>query len=502
MTRFLLLFVLAILPASVISQNSDLEIPSEPVKLATLYSIDLDHWNYNQRKVARMPEPVVLYESGDSIYYSMDLGESWTSLKGKGATFAGDSSEMYIVYKEEIKQLSDIKENDTIYEIYDDILIHELGQEESSSMWHYWPDITFQHYSTPLADVDDMGNLHILYGIIDSTESGKPFIRSLNLSSVYSPFREGPIYELNDSTKKDTVLNYAIATNLVDWANEFYLAIAYQLSNDSIYVKYYTHGIDPDVESGWKSAPAFAGQEPSISIGCGDHWLIGIQERAAFPVIQYLDADRNLLSHYFGNHHWKKSTPVARSQWLKQDGPIEYACIDDIVGPLGHSFIFQKEGTLYHAYSQESKNNGIRDIIAHNVVAGSIAYKEFNLDKVDVVWLEEVDGKYEFYYQWFEKFPKVNNHTADDHIEELFSAYPNPFSSHITFRIHADITKATIYSVEGRVLKSFNNVGCSGVCEFTWDGKADNGNQVEGGMYIVQFSNDKDVYTRKIVLVR
>jgi flagellar hook assembly protein FlgD len=56
--------------------------------------------------------------------------------------------------------------------------------------------------------------------------------------------------------------------------------------------------------------------------------------------------------------------------------------------------------------------------------------------------------------------------------------------------------------VKGRVLKSFNNAGCSGECAFTWDGKAENGGQVEEGMYIVQFSNDKNVYTRKIIWMK
>ena len=102
MSRLLLLFALAILPVSVISQDTEYDIPNEPVKLATLDSINLDHWNYNQRKVARMPQPVVMYETGDSIFYTMDLGESWTSLKGKEATFAGGSDDLYIVFKDEL----------------------------------------------------------------------------------------------------------------------------------------------------------------------------------------------------------------------------------------------------------------------------------------------------------------------------------------------------------------------------------------------------------------
>lgn len=503
MNRFLLLFVLAILPLSVISQNTNLDIPSVPVKLATLDSVNLDLWNYNQRKVARMPEPVVMYETGDSIYYSMDLGENWISFKGKEATFAGGSGDLYIVFKDELIMGYDIKENDTIYEIYDDILIHEVGQQGSTSMWRYWPDTSLQYYSTPLADVDHFGNWHILYGILDSTETGKPFIKSLNLSSFLSQdiFGKGPIYEMNDSTNKDTVVNYAIATNLVDFAYDHYLAIAYQLSNDSIYVEYYYQGYDPYTESGWKHGSTFAGQEPSISIGCGNY-STGIQEEAVFPVIQYLDGDRNLHFHYFGDYGWKKTTMKASSPDIEQYGPIEYACIDDVVGPLGHSYIFQKEGTLYHAYSNASKNNGIRDTVAHHVAAGSIAYKEFNLDKVDIVWLEEVDGKYELYYQWFEKFPKINNYTSDQQGDELFTAYPNPFSSRITLRIHQDISRVIIFTVEGRILRSFNNIGCSGVCEFTWDGTAENGEQVEEGMYIVQFFNDKNVYTRKIILMK
>ena len=63
----------------------------------------------------------------------------------------------------------------------------------------------------------------------------------------------------------------------------------------------------------------------------------------------------------------------------------------------------------------------------------------------------------------------------------------------------AEIKKATIYTMEGRILKTFDNVGCSGACEFTWDGQSDNGEKVSEGMYIVQLFNDKEAYYGKII---
>jgi hypothetical protein len=127
---------------------------------------------------------------------------------------------MFIVYKDETLHVYDI-ETDPIFEIHDEIRLHLIGNDFHYSIRHEgWE--TYRQYSRPLADVKGWGFPHVLYGGVDTTETGKSYIKALFLSS-----RPGnPVYEMNDSTKRDTVVNYAIATNLLNWSYERYLAIA------------------------------------------------------------------------------------------------------------------------------------------------------------------------------------------------------------------------------------------------------------------------------------
>lgn len=484
MYRIFLFLVLAILPVSLISQYSKFDYPSEPLKLATLESFNPDTWKYNQRKVARMPGPVVIFESNDTIYCSTDLGITWIKFRGKDASLVGGSYDGYIVYRTEEFTLFEDK---TIVE--SEIMLYNIRTGSKSTLSVPLSDDS-QRYSFPMADMDSFGMLHGIYGITDTTSNGDQYIKSLMYTNFGLTYQ--CLYDLEDPSNLDTVINYAIATNLV-FSGPDCVSIAYQLSNDSIYLRNSIGGRELD------TIHAFQGVEPSISIGCG--WYRGeLIDDYTFVEVMHLDKKRNIRSFGFRVYgfYFKKGVLGQSNEMSLQSSYIESACIDDIVMPFGYSYIFQKEKTLYHAFSWEYPNSGVLDTVAHNVIASSIAYKEFNTEKVDIVWLEEVAGKYVLYYQAFEKVPFFTS-ISEDTGEELISAYPNPFSSRITFRISSDILTVTIYSMEGRVMKTLNNLKDSGTMEYSWDGKTENGIQVSPGTYVVKFSTERDSYFRKII---
>ena len=81
--------------------------------------------------------------------------------------------------------------------------------------------------------------------------------------------------------------------------------------------------------------------------------------------------------------------------------------------------------------------------------------------------------------------------TADPGLRDsLLSAWPNPFSDHVTFSIHAGeqfspSSSLEIYAANGRLVRAFRlQSNGSEALAVTWDGRDDGGNQVSAGGYI------------------
>lgn len=361
-------------------------------KIFTTDSINFKEWNYNQRKIARSPEIEIIAESKNEILYSQNINDPIKIFDGKNATLAVDSnSNTYLVYEDNGIKYS--FRNDPV-NWAPSILISDSSEIGSS----------------PIADCDKEGNVHILYGVKDSSDNGSTHLSSLKYVKVSEGQQQisSIIYDMNEEDNQDTLVNYTIATDLLFKEESVFLV--YQLSNDSIYVLYST-----DYGESWELSLKFSGFNPSLSVGFG-HWPRHhghdpinndqtpiIEDGTIYPVILYMDYDKNLLYRYAQFY-----TTTKNFYWYEEiklhEGPIDYACIDDIIipEPFGYSYIFQKKGTLYHAFTN-FKVSVILDTISYDAIASSIAYKQFDLEKVDIVWYERNMDTYEMYYQEFEK---------------------------------------------------------------------------------------------------
>ncbi len=368
-------------------------------KIFTVDSVNFNEWNYNQRKIVRSPEIEILAESNDAIFYSKNLGDPVKIFDGMNASLAVDSKlNTHIVY-------------------VDDGIRYSFRNDADSWAPSLLIADSNEICSSPIADCDKEGNLHILYGIKDSSHNGSTHLSSLKYAKVLEGEQviSSIIYVMNEEANQDTLVNYTIATDLIFKDKSVFLV--YQLSNDSIYV---LHSIN--LGESWALSAVFPGTNPSLSVGFGkyfgiikydDHFPI-IRDDFIYPVILYLDADSNLLNRYA-----EFNTVSKHFQWneekIIQNGPIEYLCIDDINPPrpdpisftflpFGYSYIFQKNGFLYHAFTNFDESI-IMDTISNNATISSIAYKKFNSEKVDIVWYEKNDDTFEIAYQSFDKIP-------------------------------------------------------------------------------------------------
>jgi hypothetical protein len=352
-------------------------------------SINFKEWNYNQRKIVRTLEIGIVAESNNEILFSYDLNVPLKIFDGKNASLAVDkNSNIHIVYeyngiKYSVKPKSGIWQNSIII-------------SDSS-------EIGF----SPIADCDKDGNVHILYGVKDSCDNGNTYLCSLKYVKVSNDKKQisSIIYDIKDENKGDTLINYTIATDLLFMDKTVFLV--YQLSNDSIYLKYST-----DSGTSWKMSTAFPGINPALSIGFETFYEGSYDpyypNAAIYPVILYKDTVGNLINRYAEfysdqeDFYWENSDRI-------YDGPIDYLCIDDVipwnpVKPFGYSNIFQKDSILYHAFSDFNENY-IMDTLTNNAIVSSIAYKQFDSEKVDIIWYEKNGDLYEMFYQWFEKVP-------------------------------------------------------------------------------------------------
>ena len=210
-----------------------------------------------------------------------------------------------------------------------------------------------------------------------------------------------------------------------------------------------------------------------------------------------MDLDNNLLHRYAQFITKDKSF----NWWLVkklQDGPIDFACIDDIINPhpFGYSYIFQKNDVLYHAFTN-FRESIIMDTLTNNAIVSSIAYKQFDSTKVDIIWYEKNDDTYEMYYQWFKKIGLKTYFDPTDvesnHVE-LLKIYPNPFINTAILSLpNPDGYPYMLYlkDLSGKTVRIIENI-TEGKYEIARDG-------LPSGLYLLELRGP-NIYRRKIII--
>ncbi len=90
----------------------------------------------------------------------------------------------------------------------------------------------------------------------------------------------------------------------------------------------------------------------------------------------------------------------------------------------------------------------------------------------------------------------------------LSNLYPNPFNSTVTIPFsltNIENTTLTIFDITGRVVEEFTESDYNfrvGENVIRWQGLSNNGKTTESGIYLIQLRSDKQVMTKKAVLIR
>lgn len=88
----------------------------------------------------------------------------------------------------------------------------------------------------------------------------------------------------------------------------------------------------------------------------------------------------------------------------------------------------------------------------------------------------------------------------------LLQNYPNPFNPTTTIKYdlpRSGNVEIKIYNITGRLVKTFQKSHQnSGLHEVIWDGKNDYGNKVASGFYIYQARFEKNIVSKKMLIIK
>ena len=335
----------------------------------------------------------------------------------------------------------------------------------------------------PVTDVDSSGCLNVAW--IQKNTISNDIIKFSKICNDSVYFNYSAFNDFN-------ITDVAIANNLQFSSNRIY--ISYQTNSE---IKSYYKKTNSD--SVWINYENHTGSSPCLSVGNITPELISSE----MPRIMFLDSLSriNLNQYYFYDDSLHQN--IQNNPMLSDS--VNYIVIDNIIVPIGFSFLQLKSDTLINSFFQEYNVKNF-DTIVGNPIYPSIAYKHFNPDSVDFVWMSNNGTNYDIYYLRSEKVPylpgSIKKQDKDDDIYAY--GFPNPFSNEINIVIHSNsgIPVVKIYYISGKeyTLKSqYSSINKT--YNFIWDGKDSSGNIAKSGTYFLNVSCNNKVINRRIIKI-
>ncbi|MCK4662806.1 MAG: T9SS type A sorting domain-containing protein [Bacteroidales bacterium] len=338
----------------------------------------------------------------------------------------------------------------------------------------------------PVADIDSAGNLNVFW--IQNNDS-------LNESLIYACVNGDTLIERKYITAKSEINDIAIANHLQFFENDLFFAIQYD--QDSLQFFISTNNME-----NYDTIYSIIGSQPCISFN------------SLYPEEYYLEDDNMLRLLYINTNSQlieiETGTNYSNINSAQIPvGSIDYVCIDNIAPPIGFSYLFMQNGNLYHGFSYGAywDWSTILDTISGNIIHPSIAYKQFNFEYVDFIWMENNGNDYNIYHKRDEKH---NGMSIEDHEQgKGFSivGYPNPFTEQLSINVSVNDQKAQpiiqIYNSNSQLVKILH-AEHSSANEFSykWYGKNQNSDKVNSGIYIIMCSVGDTKTARKVVYIK
>jgi hypothetical protein len=134
----------------------------------------------------------------------------------------------------------------------------------------------------------------------------------------------------------------------------------------------------------------------------------------------------------------------------------------------------------------------------------SIAYKHFNFEYVDFIWMEEKLNYYEIYYMRDEKHIWLGIDDEEDEKGFTISGHPNPFSEilkiNVTVESKNQIPQIEIYNSNSQLIRNIvAKASSTKEFVFNWDGTSENGKKVKPGVYVLMCTAGDKRTARKVI---
>lgn len=339
-------------------------------------------------------------------------------------------------------------------------------------------------YSTmPVADIDSAGKLNVFW---------KQNNGILNVSLIYACLNGDTLIDRKCITTKNEINDIAIANHLLYFENDLFFAI--QFNNDSVQ---YFRSVD-NMNNYNLIFDTTGASQPCISYNSfmeyqdnGTIRLLYINENSQLIEVE---SDPYLNYQYFYSH-------------IIQASVIDNICIDDVAPPIGYSYLFMKNGNLYHGFSYGDLYwSIILDTISSNPINPSIAYKTFNFSFVDYIWMEDNGAGYNIFYKRDAKHIWVGLEDKEQGKGFTITGYPNPFSEQISIKVSVIDKKVQplieIYNTRSQLIKVLSaESGSENEYSYKWNGTDQNGNKVNPGTYLIMCTVGDKKTVRKVLYI-
>ncbi|PLX07455.1 MAG: hypothetical protein C0596_11005 [Marinilabiliales bacterium] len=220
----------------------------------------------------------------------------------------------------------------------------------------------------PIADVDSSGLVNVMW---ISGEDEETILRLCRIK--------------NDEIIKDTVLlekpyisDITIANHLLFGNQTIMYAVNFDI--DSIY---YFSKLEFFDEADLLYATE--GTNPCVTYNYFYDTIYDFTSSFHFPYINSIGQVRSV----YGDH----ATVGFKNQYVYEsllgDWGAKYVCVDDVLLPLGYSFLFLNDQGLYHVFAGDGGVYKMMDSIeTGSPYNPSIAYRHFRFDLVDFIWTD------------------------------------------------------------------------------------------------------------------
>ena len=436
--------------------------------------------NHNQRKIVR--------DSWDNVYvvYTDVTDESVVI---KGVQYDRDEEEWgdpFVITPGKNPTLA-ISQTDMIHLVYespdDDPVIEHMSSEDFLD-WSEPADLSDPGNASrlPLADVDSANRLNVFWIQEQVSSEALKYCCIENDSIVYASV----------ITIRDQIYDVAIANHLEYEMNHLFFAV--QFTWDS--VGFFMSNDHMQSHDTLLLAPA---SSPCITFNSDYQWM--------YPQVNtrflYFDHTLRIVE----VEYWPELGGMTDRQLITE--AADFVAIDNLAPPIGYSFIFMKNDVLYHGFSYGALWNWYSTMDTISPVAEisnpSIAYKKFNFEYIDMIWMDGADDNFAIYHKRDAKHQWMPGIT-DTETGKGFSinGYPNPFIEQLTIKVTVEVKDVIpgieIYNTQSQLITTLNpTTAGERRYEFKWDGTNTMGDAVVPGIYIILCKVGDKATARKIV---